>query len=47
MIMVRAISVTGIVMVLNQHIDMAWWEGGILSFGIMTLFGGLGLKGKQ
>lgn len=36
----QALAVTGLVMVLQQHIDMAWWEGGVLSFGIMILFGG-------
>lgn len=33
----RALSVTGIVIVLSQHIDMAWWEGGVLSFSVMML----------
>lgn len=35
----RAIAVAGIVIVLNQHVHMAWWEGCVLSFGIMVLFG--------
>lgn len=35
----KALSVTGMVVVLNQHVQMAWWEGGVLSFAIMMLFG--------
>lgn len=35
----KATAVTGMVIVLAQHVDMAWWEGGLLSFGIMALFG--------
>lgn len=33
----RALSVTGIVIVLGQHINMSWWEGGILGFSVMML----------
>ena len=33
----RALAVIGIVVVIGQHVDMAWWEGGVLSFGIMLL----------
>jgi hypothetical protein len=43
-IMVKALSVSGIVMVLGRHVPMAWWEGGVLSFGIMMLFGSTGTK---
>lgn len=39
MIMLRAVSITGVVMVLAQHVDMAWWEGGVLTFATMLFFG--------
>lgn len=37
--MLKAAAVTGIVLVIAQHVDLAWWEGAILSFGIMLLVG--------
>ncbi len=39
LIMLRAVAITGVVMVLNQHVEMAWWEGGVLSFATMLFFG--------
>lgn len=36
----QALAVAGLVMVLQQHVGLAWWEGAVLSFGIMILFGG-------
>lgn len=40
MTILKAFAVTGMVMVLSQHVQLQWWEGGALSFGIMVLFGG-------
>jgi hypothetical protein len=41
LIILRAIGVTGICLVIQHHIEMAWWEGGLLSFSIMMLLGTL------
>ncbi len=38
-LILRAVGVTGMVMVLNQHIEMAIWEPAALSFGMMVLWG--------
>ena len=40
-IVLRAISVTGICLVLQRHVEMTWWEGGLLSCSIMMLLGTL------
>lgn len=35
----RAFAATGVAMVLSKHIDMSWWEPGVISFAIMIFFG--------
>ena len=37
--MLKALSVSGMVMVLNHHIPLDWWEGALLGFGVIMLFG--------
>jgi hypothetical protein len=40
-IVMRALSMTGLVMVLQHHIHLDWWEGGVLGFSGMMLLGTL------
>ena len=40
-ICLRAIAVSGLMICLNQHIEMAWWEGGLMSFSVMLLLGSI------
>jgi hypothetical protein len=40
-IILRAIAVSGLMICLNQHIEMAWWEGGLMSFSVMILIGSI------
>lgn len=39
MIWLRAIGVTCCIVVLNQHVPLQWYEGCLLSFGIMLAWG--------
>lgn len=39
----KAVAVTGLVMVLSNHVHLDWWERVEMSFGIMMLFGGRGV----
>ena len=38
MALFKSVAVVGMVFVLRQHVEMAWWEGGVLSFGVMACF---------
>ena len=40
-LLTRALSVSGLCFVLERHVDMAWWEGGLMSFCAMWLLGTL------
>lgn len=33
----KAVGVACCIIVLNQYINMQWWEAGFLSFGLATL----------
>lgn len=35
----KVIGVVCVVMVINNHVHFQWWEGGLLSFGIMLALG--------
>lgn len=37
----RALSVTGLLVVLNQHIQFEWWEGAVMGFCSMMLLSGM------
>ncbi len=33
----KVAGVTGCILVLNQHVNFEWWEGGLLGFSVMLL----------
>jgi hypothetical protein len=41
LILPKAFAITGLMIVLDHHIQMDWWEPAVLTFGIMMLWGRL------
>lgn len=44
LIMLRAIAATGMLLVLKNHVPLAWWEAPVISFGVIIFFGNIGIR---
>lgn len=40
-ILLRAVSVSGLIVVLDHHVHLDWWEGTLLGFCSMMLLGAI------